>query len=242
MKSSNLSALDPFGQALLAYWRGDTSAMLVHEYKTGRVASIPVSVFFRSPKEFYPTEKVLPWCRGRILVVGAGTGIHAVELQRQGYKVTALEINPQAVRILTERGVKDVRQCDFFGFTGGRYDTVLMLGHTIGICETLSRIPMLLETCASLLTRGGQLLLNSVDESLAPDATDRAGYPGELEFRLSHEGNVGSWMRWLHVDFHTLSEQARGCGWHTEKLVENHKAEFLARLHPMPNMASLERL
>jgi len=230
MNNQTKSSLDPFGQALLAYWQGDKSARLVHEYKTGRIASIPVSVFFRSPEAFYPTEKVLPWCRGRILVVGAGTGVHAVELQRQGHEVTAVEVNPQAVQILTERGVRDIRQCDFFGFSGGRYDTVLMLGHTIGLCETLSRIPILLEMCASLLTRGGQLLVNSVDESLAPDAADRKGYPGELEFRLSHEGNVGSWMRWLHVDFDTLSAQAMGCGWSVEKLAGTQHGEFLARL------------
>jgi hypothetical protein len=68
------SALEPFGQALLAYWRGDKSAMLIHEFKSGRRKWIPVSIFFRDPSDFLPTENALPYCRGWILVVGAGTG------------------------------------------------------------------------------------------------------------------------------------------------------------------------
>ncbi len=74
----NFSALDPFGQALLAYWRGNRSTLLIHEFKSGRTLSLPVSVFFRSVKDFFPTENAFEYCRGRILVVGAGTGVHAL--------------------------------------------------------------------------------------------------------------------------------------------------------------------
>ncbi|VFQ42799.1 class I SAM-dependent methyltransferase [Desulfoluna butyratoxydans] len=230
MKTRNISALEPFGNALLAYWRGDRGARLDHEYRSGRVASIPVSEFFRNPEAFYPTEKVLPWCRGRILVVGAGGGVHAVTLQESGHKVTAVEVNPQAVEILSERGITDIRQCDFFEMPEEAFDTILMLGHTIGICETISRIPVLLSTCTSLLAPGGQLLANSVDDSLSQGATDSPGYPGELEFRLSFKGQSGPWMRWLHVDFGTLSEKASDCGWNTERLEKTKNGEFLARL------------
>jgi 2-polyprenyl-3-methyl-5-hydroxy-6-metoxy-1,4-benzoquinol methylase len=231
MKKQSFSALDPFGQALLAYWRGNKSAQLIHEYKTGRIVSIPVSVFFRSVKDFYPTENALAYCRGRILVVGAGTGVHALELERQGYEVTAIEVNSQAVQIMKERGVKDIRPCDFFEFSGELYDTILMLGHNIGICETVSRIKILLQKCKSLLSYGGQLLMNSVDESVSPEAINHKGYPGELEFRLSHEGNIGTWMCWLHVDLDTLSSKAFECGWSTEKLIGTAEGGFLARLN-----------
>ncbi len=62
MKSHN-SALEPFGQALLSYWRGDESAVLIHEFKTGQKKSLPVSVFFRSKGEFLMTDNALEYRR-----------------------------------------------------------------------------------------------------------------------------------------------------------------------------------
>jgi 2-polyprenyl-3-methyl-5-hydroxy-6-metoxy-1,4-benzoquinol methylase len=233
MKQRKFSALDPFGGALLAYYRGNKSTQLIQEYKSGRKVSIPASVFFRNLEDFYPTENAFVYCRGRILVVGAGTGVHALELEWQKYQVTAIDVNTKAVQIMKERGVKDIRKCDFFEFSGELYDTILMLGHNIGMCETVDRIKILLQKCKSLISQGGQLLLNSIDESSSPETTNHQGYPGELEFRLSHEGNFGPWMRWLHVDFETLSSKAFECGWSTEKLIEDTEGGFLARLSPL---------
>lgn len=231
MKSHNF-ALDPFGQALLAYWRGNESAVLIHEFKTGEKKSLPVSVFFRSNGEFFPTDNAFDNCRGHILIVGAGTGVHALELEKRGYEVTAIDICPQAVQIMKERGVKDVRQQDFFQFDGEqRFDTIFMLGHNIGMCETLKGIKGLLRRCKGLLQPGGQLLVNSVEEPGSMDFQYHKGYPGELEFRLSYEGKVGPWMRWLHVDFETFTSHAFECGWSIEKLIGTEEGDFLARLN-----------
>lgn len=232
MNDHIFSALDPFGRALVSYWQGNQSARLIHEYDTGTKISIPVSVFFRSGKDFFPTENVLEYCRDRILAVGAGTGVHALELEQMGYAVTAVDVNSHAVQIMQERGVRDVRHSDFFAFSGETYDTILMLGHNIGICGTIDRLSMLLQKCKSLLKKNGQLLVNSVDESNSHDASDRQGYAGDLKFRLSYEGVSGPWMHWLHVDFDTLSLHADKCGWLAEKLIETEKGEYFARLTP----------
>lgn len=232
LEESRRSPLNPFGQALLAYWRGDKSAALIHESRSGQKKSLPVSVFFRTYSKFFPTEKAFGYCQGRILVVGAGTGIHALELEKQSYEVTAIDICPQAVQIMRERGTKDVRQQDFLQFYGETYDTIFMPGQNIGICETLKGINGLLRRCKILLRPGGQLLVNSVDESGSFDAPNHQGYPGELEFRLCHEGNFGPWMRWLHVDFNTLKSHALECGWSIEKLIGTEEGAFLARLEP----------
>ena len=53
-----------------------------------------------------------------------------------------------------------------------------------------------------------------------------------LEFRLSYEGTAGPWMRWLHVDFETLTSHALECGWSAEKLIETEDGGFLAILNP----------
>lgn len=230
MNKSSSSALEPFGQALLAYWRGNKTASLIHEFRTGQKRSLPVSLFFRTPDKFFPTEKALESCHGRILVVGAGTGIHALELQKQGYEVTAIDICPQAVQIMRERGIKDVLQQDFMKFKGDTYDTILMLGHNIGLCETLKGLNGLLRRCEMLIHPFGQLLVNSVDEPRSFGDSGQGGYPGELEFRLCYDGHVGSWMRWLHVDFDTLTSYAQKSGWSTEKLADAEEGAYLARM------------
>ncbi len=114
MKKYNNSALEPFGQALLAYWQRNESAVPIHEFKNGQKKSLAASEFFHSYMDYYPTENIFGYCRGKILDVGAGTGVHSTELQKRGYEVTAIDICPQAVNIMKERGIKDARQQDFY--------------------------------------------------------------------------------------------------------------------------------
>lgn len=232
MKNTHPDSLEPFGQALLAYWQGNKSAVLVHEFKNGLKKKLPVSVFFRSHEEFLSTDNALAYCRGQILVVGAGTGVHALELEKRGYSVTSIDLCPQAVQIMKERGLKDARHQDFLCFEGEQFDTVLILGHNIGICETLEGIKGFLHRCKRILRPNGQMIVNSVKEKVETAALKQEGYPGELEFRLSYENHSGPWMRWLHVDFQTLSSHALKYGWSTEKLIDTDEGFFLARLRP----------
>jgi 2-polyprenyl-3-methyl-5-hydroxy-6-metoxy-1,4-benzoquinol methylase len=232
MKKTYEFPLEPFGQALLAYWRGNESAVLKHEFKGGKEKTLPASVFFRSHGEFLTTDYAFGHCRGKVLVVGAGTGVHALELEKRDYEVTAIDICPQAVQIMRERGIKDARQQDFFQFESEKFDTILMLGLNIGICETLGGVKELLQRCERLLLPGGQLLVNSVKEKGSENSQNLKGYPGELEFRLSFEGNIGPWMLWLHVDFETLTSQVLECGWSADKIIGTEEGEYLARLSP----------
>lgn len=230
MIDSNNPSLEPFGQALLAYWRGNKSVELMHEFKNGRKKPLPVSVFFRSHEEFLTTDNAIEFCRGQILVVGAGTGVHALELEKRGYEVTAIDICPQAVQIMKERGLTNVRQQDFMQFEDECFDTLCMLGHNLGMCKTLKGLKGLLSRCQMLLRPGGQLLVNSVKETGSANFPDNKSYTVELKFRLSYEGIVGPWMRWLHIDFETLTSHALECGWSTEKITETDEGGFLARL------------
>ena len=232
MTESYPTALEPFGRALLAYWRGDESARLVHEFRSGRKKTIPASVFFRTPAEFFPTENAFPYCRGRVLVVGAGTGVHALELERTGFDVTAIDICQQAVQIMREQELKDVRHADFFHFKGDGYDTILMLGQNIGMAGTLDGLPRLLRRCKMLLNPQGRLLANSVAEPAMPDAVKPEAYPGHLEFRLQYRQITGPWMQWLHADIDTLAAHARQCGWRLQKLADSTDGSFLAKLSP----------
>jgi hypothetical protein len=77
--------------------------------------------------------------------------------------VTAIDVDPQAVAVMIRRGVKDVRAADILAFEGGPFDTLLMLGHGIGIAETLAGLDAFLIRARWLASPTCRLLIHSID-------------------------------------------------------------------------------
>jgi SAM-dependent methyltransferase len=236
-------AMIPHGLALLAYFRGEASAQLVIRRDDGVEAALPVSHFFRPPAEFSPIEvAALEHCRGHVLDIGAGTGLHSLALLSQGRAVTAIDISPQAVEIMARRGVPDVHCADIFDFQEGPFDTLLMLGHSIGIVEDLQGLSRFLAHARRLTRAGGDLLLDSRDVRQTDDprhqayheANRRAGrYVGEIRLQLEYAGQTGPYCGWLHVDPETLRKQGELAGWQCETILELASGDYLAGLAPM---------
>jgi SAM-dependent methyltransferase len=233
-------AMEPHGAALLAYWEGDPRAELILRREDGQEGRLPVSHFFRPPSAFTPLEQTaLEHCRGHVLDVGAGTGLHSLVLQERGLRVTAIDVSCQAVQIMAQRGVVDVHGADLFHFTGGPFDTVLMVGHGIGMVETLVGLDRFIAHARGLLSDGGQVLLDSLDVRATDDprnlayqeANRRAGrYIGEIRLQFEYRGQKGPWCGWLHVDAATLKEHAEKAGWTSEVIRAEDSGDYLARL------------
>jgi SAM-dependent methyltransferase len=233
-------AMEPHGLALRAYLQGDTDAQLLIRRDDGLENPLPVSVAFRSPDEFSRIEKeALDHCRGHVLDIGAGTGIHALVLESRGITVTAIDVNPHAVDVMHARGVRDAQQVDVFHYHGGPYDTLLMLGHGIGMVEDLAGLERFLKHAHELTRPGGQLLVHSVDVRRTADPRHlayheknrRAGqYIGSIRLQLEFEGKAGPHCRWLHVDPETLEQGAGVDGWACRVVHEEESGEYLARL------------
>ena len=238
----NPEAMTPHGLALAAFLAGDTTAELVVRREDGVEDRLPVSWSFRSAAEFTPIENAaLECCRGHVLDIGAGSGIHALALQSRGLAVTAIDVDPQSVEVMIRRGVEDVRVADIFEFQGGPFDTLLMLGHGIGIVENLRGLAAFLKRAQRLASSGGQLLIHSIDVQRTDDprhlayheAARQAGrYPGEVRMELEFMGRRGSPCGWLHVAPRILAENAERVGWGCETLVEQESGEYLSRLTP----------
>jgi 2-polyprenyl-3-methyl-5-hydroxy-6-metoxy-1,4-benzoquinol methylase len=234
------SAMDPFGAALLAYAEGDTSVELVLHRDDGHEGRLPVSHFFRPPSAFTPIEKLaIERCSGHVLDVGAGTGLHSLALQEKGVRVTALDISAGAVAVMARRGVLAVRCGDIFECERDAFDTVLMMGHGIGMVETLAGLDRFLDHVRGLLCEGGQVLLDSLDVSVTDDpknqayheANRRAGrYIGEIRLRSEYQRTKGAEYVWLHVDAATLKQHAAKAGWKGEVILEEDHGDYLARL------------
>lgn len=118
---------------------------------------------------------------GRALDMGTGTGVGAVFLARRGWKVVAVDLNPEAVRcarinVLLNRLEErvEVRQGDLFGpVEGERFDLILFnppffRGEPKGLFDLAWRSPDVMERFASglpgaLSEDGRALILLSTD-------------------------------------------------------------------------------
>jgi SAM-dependent methyltransferase len=218
-------AYRPHGAALLDCFRGDTAAMLIC-HQDGARDDVPASFWLRETVD--PLEELaLTMCRGRVLDLGAGAGLHALPLQRRGLDVTAIDIAPECVTIMRERGVTNALVADLYTFDGGPFDTIISLCNGLDKVGRLANLPRFLERMRSLLAPGGQLLADSFDLRVDADAARLAEitrkkvagrYFGELDMQLEYKGRSGEPFTVLQVDYHTLSATAERNGWQCEKI------------------------
>jgi hypothetical protein len=85
-------------------------------------------------------------------------------------KIAAIDISPCAVEVMAQRGVREVRCADVFEFDRGRFDTLLMLMHGIGMVGDLPGLDRFLRHAHSQAKPGGQLVFDSLDVRYAADA------------------------------------------------------------------------
>lgn len=228
-------AYDPHGAALLDCFRGDTSAMLIC-HQDGARDDVPAAFWLRETTD--PLETLaLDLCRGRVLDVGAGAGLHALELQRKGHDVTAIDISPACALIMRERGVLKPEAADMYAFEGGPFDTIICLCNGLDKVGRLADLPRFLERMRDLLAPGGQLIADSFDLRVGADAArlaefarkQAAGrYFGEIDLQFEYKGRRGDSFSVLQVDYETLAQVAERNGWRCE-LIESAGGHYLAR-------------
>jgi SAM-dependent methyltransferase len=233
-------AMEPFGAGLAAYFSGDLAAELTFRRDDGQTGQLPVAHFFRDPSAITPLEQAaLARCRGHVLDAGAGTGLHSLALQEKGLRVTAIDVNPQAVDIMRQRGIREVHCADLFEFEDGLFDTVLLMGHGIGMVETLAGLDRFVARMHNLVSGEGCVLLDSMDVHRTDDAVNlryheanrRSGrYAGEIRMQIEHSGRAGPYFGWLHVDPKTLTEHAAAAGWRCEMVHAEESGDYLASL------------
>ncbi len=237
--SARLEALAPYAEALSDHQAGAGDVRLRLWSSLGEDDEIPAAVFFRSPDELFPFEvHALDLCRGSVLDLGAGTGVHALELQRRGLDVTAVELVPELVEIQRARGVRRAIRGDLATWMGGPFDTVLLLMNGIGPTGTLRGMERFLVHAQALVAPSGQLIFDSGDAQIEGpvDPGDAArwpptddGYRGEAWIELGYGGRRGPPFRELYADVDVAAERAAGAGWSFAVAFEG-EGSYLARL------------
>lgn len=226
---------DILGQALCDYhFRRPASRLWVYDCFGPRV-EMKVPVYFRSWEEMPLLEQIaLTECRGRVLDIGAGAGSHALELQKRGLEVVALDQSEGAVEVMRDRGVQNAVQGDIFRYDEGKFDTLLLLMNGIGLAGDLSGLKKLLRKFRTLLKDGGQIICDSSDVAYMyddhPFPKDR--YYGEISCQYGYRSLRTEPFTWLYIDLNSLCGIAESEGWSCELLFEDGDDSHLIRLRP----------
>lgn len=189
-----------------------------------------------------PLERLaLDLCRGRVLDVGAGAGLHSLELQRQGLEVTAIDVAEGCVEIMRDRGVVNAFHADLYDFEGGRFDTILCICNGLDKVGPLAKLPSFLQRMRALLAPGGQLLADSFDVRVDANEAGIAAlarksaagrYFGEIDLRFEYKGVAGEPFTVLQVDYDTLACTSIREGWTSHRIARD-RGHYLARLVPI---------
>jgi hypothetical protein len=228
---------DPIGQAILDYSKNKKPFDIIVSSDICDDDIIPIEVLFRTFKEMPEIEKMaLELCKGNVLDVGAGAGMHCHELIKKGLKVQALDNSQGAVQFLKNSGIQAFYS-NFIDFKSNvKYDTLLMMMNGIGIAGTLSNLEKTLLHAKSMLNKGGQIICDSSDVRYLYEDEDGAlwvdlnsEYYGNFRFQMHYKKISGPWFDWLYVDYDHLHQAAVKLGFKSVKIFEqdNH---YLAQL------------
>lgn len=230
---------DIFGKALLDYQTGDFTENLITATNISDEDELPLAYLFRDFDDMPNLEqKALEVSKGNILDVGCGAGSHALYLQNKGFSVKAIDISRRAVEVCKLRGINKAEQKSILKETE-TFDTILLLMNGTGIFQELKQTQKYLKHLKSLLKPNGQILIDSSDIKYMYEDDDggfwmdlNAKYYGELDYYLSYKGETEKPMKWLYLDFETLSQECKKAGLTCEKIMDGEHFDYLARLIP----------
>ncbi|MHA1645967.1 MAG: class I SAM-dependent methyltransferase [Promethearchaeota archaeon] len=236
--------MEPFGLALTDYYTGKVVGELIMHRDDGSKDKHPVEYYFREPSDFSLMEKeALEICKGKILDIGAGVGPSSLELQKLGLNVYSIDISHHVCDIMKKRGLKNVECMSYYEFCDknpGKFDTILLLGRSIGFVENLEGLKKFLNHCKSVLAQNGNIVFDSSDLRSTTKAIhlayqknnqDHGRYLGEIRLRMEYKGLIGDYFQILHVDPDILSKIVLESGLKYEIVMkEENSGGYLVRI------------
>lgn len=229
---------DIYGLALYDYLMdNDPQDIVVHSDVT-EVEVYPTEVFFRNHAAFPRLERIaMKHCRGKLLDIGAGSGIHSLYLAETGLEVHPIDTSGLAVKVMQKLGLSNALKTDFFEMKNEKFDTLLIMMNGFGVMGTLNRVPEFFAKAKQLLYPGGQIIADSSnliylfeeeDGTVSLDLSK--GYYGEVTYQMEYKGQKGHPFKWLFVDYDNLAHEADLAGFDIELLAEGENNHYLAKL------------
>ncbi|WP_353778763.1 methyltransferase domain-containing protein [Winogradskyella sp. 3972H.M.0a.05] len=228
---------DLIGKAMIDYQNGNYTEDIITSTNISDDDVLPLPYLFRTYSEMSKLEqKALNLSKGKVLDVGCGAGSHSLYLQNKGLSVKAIDISEGAINVTKERGANNANVLNILDETE-TFDTILLLMNGTGIFQTLENTLFYLKHLKSTLNPGGQILIDSSDIKYMYEDDDggywmdmNAAYYGELDYFLKYKGEEETPMKWLYLDFETLSTKADLVDLKCEKIMDGEHFDYLARL------------
>ena len=229
---------DLMGQAIWDFYHDESPENLLTETSISEMDDLPIDYLFRDFEEMNSVEqKALDLSKGKVLDIGAGAGSHSLYLQNdKSLDVVALDFSPKSVDVCKLRGVKNAVCSDMLQFSGETFDTILLLMNGTGIFQSLDKIDSYLQKLHLLLNTDGQILIDSTDILYMYDRADDGGvmvpadhYYGEVDYFVHYKLDTEKPIKWLYLDFGTLTRAVENNGFEIEKILQEEDS-FLARL------------
>lgn len=228
------------GPRPLAGGRVPRPVIEVIERDDGLINGAPADHYLAEPDEWQPHDhRALRLARGAVLDIGAGAGRIAVELQRRGMAVTALDTSPGALEIARKRGVRDtvLATVDDYTRTSDRYDTFLMLGNNLGLIEGPVRAPVFLDALARLARGRARIIAQGTDPYRTTDPVhvgyhrlnrERGRLGGQLRLRLRYRMLATDWFDYLNCSAEELEKLLVGTPWRLAALDDADRPYYVA--------------
>lgn len=233
-----MACKDAIGQAMLDYHNGIRNEQLIVKSSISEDDDIPIDYLFRSEKQLPKLEKkALDLCKGKVLDVGAASGVHSLILKEKGFNITSIDVSEGAIEVMKLRGLKEVELQDFYNIKNEKFDTILMLMNGSGLAGNIEGMTDLLNQAKALLNSGGQILMDSSDISYMFEDEDNSVwidlnsmYHGEVQYQMVYKDCISDEFDWLFIDFNRLKLISENLGWKCELVQEGEHFDYLARL------------
>lgn len=237
---------DAWGHAVRALHADPHAGPPIIERDDGFVEPLPLDLLFTEPAEWPPFERAaLRYVRGRVLDVGCGAGRHAIELQRRGHEVVAIDTSPGAVAVARARGVKDARVLSLRAVASklGRFDTVLLLGNNFGLLEGRGRARSHLRRLARITNERARIVATERDPYATSDPDHRAYHrwargrgrmSGQVRMRVRFRRLVDPWFDYLFVSQREMRSLLEGSGWRVARLFGAARPHYAAVIEKDP--------
>lgn len=239
---------DAFGYMLLDYLEGRGGVELV-ERSDGYLAVSTAGTYFAEPSGHQ--RAVADRATGRVLDVGCGAGRYALYLQERGLEVVGIDVSPLAVEVCRRRGMRDARvlSLEEVDASLGRFDTVLMLGHNLGLLGSARRAKRTLTRMLAMVSPGGAVIGDTLDpyqtndgSLLAYHAQNRAKgrMSGQIRMRVRYKTYKSPWFDYLFLSPDELDDLLKGTGWRVQEVIAREGPFYAVQITCVPGSDSGE--
>ena len=235
---------DAFGREIWSYLNGGPPFEIVERDDGYIDAAMSTSSYFADfPRWPSRQKQAMKFVKGKTaLDVGCGAGRVSLYLQRKGFRVTAIDASPLAVRTCRKRGVTNARVLafeDIGGLSRNRFDTVVMFGNNFGLFGSLKKARRLLRALHRMTsddaviiaeTRNPYVTSNPAHRRYLKRNRQRGRMSGQIRIRVRFQASATPWFDYLLVSPAEMKEILKGTGWKVRRFLEGNRACYIAVL------------